>query len=195
MAARVVVLGVGSVLTGDDALGPTVVRTLAAGYDLGAEVEALDAGTPGMDLAALVGDAEAVIVVDTVLARGEPGTVAVYDRAQLLSRPLEPRVNPHAPGLLETLWALDFAGIGPSWVRLVGVVPARTDVGVGLSDPVRAAVPAALAAVVDALEELGVPPRPLDAPPPPDLWWEAAARGAFIPGSGTTSHAGNWADP
>jgi hydrogenase maturation protease len=182
-----VVLGVGSVLTGDDALGPTVVRMLSAGYDLGPDVEALDAGTPGMDLATLIGDAEALIVVDTVLAPGEPGSLATYDRAQLLSRPLEPRVNPHAPGLLETLWALDFAGMGPSWVRFVGVVPGRTDVGVGLTRAVQEALPRALDAVLAALAEAGFPATVDPTPSPPDLWWESAARGEFIPGSGTTA--------
>ena len=182
--ARVVVLGVGNVLTGDDALGPTVVRTLEAGWETGDEVDVLDGGTPGMDLASLIGDAEALIVVDTVASDGPPGSVHLYDRDALVSRPLAPRVNPHAPGLTETLLSMEMGGGGPREVLLVGIVPAATEVGVGLSAPVQAAVPRALRVVLEALAALGRSPRRRPDPPPPDLWWEAAARGAFLRGSG-----------
>ena len=180
----VVVLGIGNVLTGDDALGPTVVKTLEARWDLPEGVEALDAGTPGMDLVALAAGARRVIVVDTVLSDGPPGTLKVYDRDRLLSKPLTPRVNPHAPGLLESLFTLDLAGDGPTDVVLIGVVPARTDVGVGMSAAVEAAVPEAVARVVDLLGSWGLAPEPRDAAPEPDLWWERAARGVFLTGSG-----------
>jgi hydrogenase maturation protease len=184
-----VVIGIGNVLTGDDAFGPTVVKTLEAVWALPSGVEALDAGTPGMDLVALAAGASRVIVVDTVLSAGPPGTLRVYDRDQLLAKPLTPRVNPHAPGLVESLFTLDLSGDGPTDVLLVGVVPGPTDVGVGMSAEVVAAVPRVVDVIVAALRDWGLRPRRRAEPLEADLWWEVAARGAFIPGSARSIRA------
>lgn len=186
---RVVVLGIGNVLTGDDALGPTAVNTLAAEWELPADVEVLDAGTPGMDLVALATGAERVIVVDTVLSTGPAGTLRLYDREQLLGKPLTPRVNPHAPGLVESLFTLDLSGEGPVDVRLVGVVPDATDVGIGMSPAVTESVPRVVEAIVETLREWDIPVTRRPDPPAPDLWWQVAARGAFIEGSASPSRA------
>jgi hydrogenase maturation protease len=174
----VAVVGVGNVLTGDDALGPTVVRHLEATYELGEGVTVLDAGTPGADLAAHVAGLDALVVVDTVRAVGAPGTLVTYRGAELLRRPLAPRVNPHAPGLQETLLTLELTGGAPRDVLLVGVVPASVEVGIGMSPPVRRAVPEAIRAVLAELARLGVEARPRELPRPPDLWWEGGPSGA-----------------
>lgn len=168
---RVVVVGLGNVLTGDDAAGPTAVRVLDAEYEMPPQVEVVDAGTPGMDLASLLADADAAVVVDSVKGDEPPGTVKLYDRAALVARPLQPRTNPHAPGLVETLLSLDFLGLGPARVLLVGVVPGPVEVGVGLSPALSAAVPALVAAVTAELEGMGLPPLRREDPAPPDLWW------------------------
>lgn len=67
---------------------------------------------------------------------------------------------------------MEFSGSGPREVLLVGVIPGEVRTGVGLSEAVRAAVPAAVAEVVKDLARLGVAPRLCSAPGPPDLWWE-----------------------
>lgn len=182
-AGRIFVLGIGNVLTGDDALGPTVVNTLEAEWVLPPDVVVLDAGTPGMDLVALASGAERIIVVDTVLTDGPPGTLKVYDRETLLAKPLTPRVNPHAPGLIESLFTLDLSGDGPTGVCLIGVVPEATDVGIGMSDALTASVPRVIDVIVETLREWGVSVTPCPEPAPPDLWWQVAARDAFIEGS------------
>jgi hydrogenase maturation protease len=167
-----VVVGMGNVLTGDDALGPTVVRMLDALWTLPPYVETVDAGTPGMDLAGLLAEVDAAIVVDTVTGDEPPGTIKRYDREQLLSRPLQPRTNPHAPGLAETLFSLDLMEAGPGAVVLIGVIPKAVEVGTPLSCRVEAALPAAVAAVVRELASLGAPPSRRRPPVKPDLWWQ-----------------------
>ena len=166
------VVGLGNVLAGDDGLGPTVVRTFDALWEVPPGVALLDAGTPGMDLISHIRGAEALVVVDTVVASGAPGTLVLRRRDELLRAPLLPRVNPHAPGLRETLLTLDLLGDAPRDVLLVGVVPDRTDVGIGLSAPARRAVPEAVRTVARELTELGWPPARRPHPPEPDLWWE-----------------------
>jgi hydrogenase maturation protease len=169
---RTLVMGLGNVLMGDDGFGPYVVRVLESRYDFPEEVSVLDVGTPGLDLVPYLSGPEAVVIVDTVKADAPPGTMKRYDREAILKHPPQPRISPHDPGLKETLLTLDFAGQGPRDVTLVGTVPDSVGTGPGLSDPVRAAVGAAVESVLVELERLGVPARPKAEPRDPDVWWE-----------------------
>jgi hydrogenase maturation protease len=169
---RVAVLGLGNVLMGDDALGPYAVRLLEARYELPEQIPVLDLGTPGLDLLPYFEDAEALVVVDTVRSEAPPGTLRLYRRDEILKQPPRTRVSPHDPGLKETLLLLEFAGRGPREVLLVGVVPMRTLQGLGMSDPVRAALPAVQAEILRELERLGTPAIPRREPLTPDIWWE-----------------------
>src|SRR6266542_4976997 len=135
---RIGVLGIGNVLMGDDALGPYVVKVLEARYELPADVEVLELGTPGADLSLHLDGLDAAIVVDTVKLRGEPGELRLLDKAQLLSKKPILAASPHEPGLREALFTLQFRGGAPADVRLVGVIPAQVEMEVGLSPPVRA---------------------------------------------------------
>jgi hydrogenase maturation protease len=169
---RVAIIGIGNVLAGDDAVGPHVVRVLEAHHELPEGVEVVDAGTPGYDLTAFLPERDAVVLVDAVKAKGAPGEVRTFDKAALLARAPVLAISPHEPGVREALLNAEFMGVTPRVVRLVGVVPERTETGIGLSDPVRKAVPLAVAEVVRELAALGVA-LPLRTPPrAPDLWWE-----------------------
>lgn len=169
------VLGLGNVLMGDDAFGPSVIEAFTAAYDVPANVSVIDLGTPGLDLAPFLMGADAIIVIDTVRADGPPGTIHSYTRDRLLAHAPGLRLGPHDPGLTHTLLALQFAECGPEEVRLVGAVPSTTAPCARLSAPLRQAIPVAVAAVVHELERLGatVVPRPAAAPATP--WWERVA--------------------
>ncbi len=169
---RISIIGIGNVLAGDDAIGPTVVRVVEARYELPESVQVIDAGTPGYDLTAFLVGLDAVVLVDAVKAKGTAGEVRTYDKAGLLEKKPILALSPHEPGVREALLNADFMGVTPAVVRLVGVVPARTETGIGLSDAVRAAVPAAVAQVARELAALGVELRERAPPRPPDLWWE-----------------------
>jgi hydrogenase maturation protease len=170
--AHVAVIGIGNVLTGDDAVGPHVVRVLEARYELPQTVQVIDAGTPGYDLTAFLAGLDAALLVDSVKAKGAPGELRVYDRAELVSKPPVLALSPHEPGVREALLNADFMGVTPPLVKLVGVIPAATESGIGLSPAVRAAIPSAVARVADELRALGVDVRERTPPREPDLWWE-----------------------
>ena len=155
----VFVLGLGNVLMGDDGFGPYVARVFDELYELGAEAEVIDLGTPGLDLTPWLADASHVIVIDTIRMNDSPGTLRLYDKADIVRHAPFARVGPHDPGLKETLLTLDFAGRAPETVTLVGVVPAKVAMGTALSDPVANAVPAALTAIVDQLQRLNIAVR------------------------------------
>lgn len=173
MAPRIVVLGIGNVLMGDDAAGPHALKLLEAGFEFPAEVAVVEAGTPGLDLTVFLHGVEAALVVDAVHAKGAaPGEIRRYDREAILKGSPVLAMSPHEPGLREALLTMEFGGGGPREVRLLGVVPAGVETGAGLSEPVRAALPRLVEAVVAELTALGAPPRRRARPSQPDLWWE-----------------------
>lgn len=172
---RIGVFGIGNVLTGDDAVGPYVVKVIEAAYELPEEVMLLDAGTPGLDLTAYLADLDAVILVDAVKARGVPGELKVYDKAGLLAKSPVLAMSPHEPGVREALLNADFMGVAPKVAKLVGVIPGSVELGCMLTPEVRAAVPLAVARVLEELAALGVTATPRTPPLAPDVWWEKAS--------------------
>ena len=168
------VLGLGSVLMGDDAVGPYILHTLEAGWSFPAHVRLLDAGTPGLGFSSMLAGVEALVVLDAVNLNKAPGTVEVLSREDLFRSAPAPRTTPHDPGLAEALLALDLSGEGPLRLRVIGVQPGSVQKGTGLTPAVQAAVPVALAAVLDEMDALGAPGLPLATPRAPDIWWEQA---------------------
>ena len=175
------VLGLGNVLMSDDGFGPFVVRVLEAIYECPSGVEFVDVGTPGLDLTPYLLDSDAVIFVDTVTSRGEPGEIRLYDGGAILNVPPQTRTGGHDPALKEALLTVAAAGGGPASVTLVGAIPEWIATGVTLSPRLEAAVGPAVIAVVDALEALGVHPTRRVHPGPPQIWWaEATERSATL---------------
>jgi hydrogenase maturation protease len=149
--ARVMVVGIGNVLNSDDGLGPFVARTLLGGFDFPADVDVVDAGTPGLDLVSMLHGVEAAVLVDAVRDAGAPGDVKRYDRTSILEGGARTTMSPHEPGLRAALLTMEFRGGGPTEVVLWGAIPEGV-----LSD----------------LRRLGVEARPAPSPRDPQIWWE-----------------------
>lgn len=165
------VFGIGNVLVGDDAVGPTVIHHLTSLWDFPEEVIVEDLGTPSLDLAGRLGGIDVAIFVDAVSAQGEPGTIRVYTRDEILKHPPGLRISPHDPSLKETLLTSEFAGTGPREILLVGIIAGST-AAFGLTPAVSAAVPRAVEAVLAELSARGVhPERKSDGAIAP-AWWE-----------------------
>lgn len=170
IAAPVVVVGIGNVLLGDDGFGPTVVGMLGSQWELPPDVELVDAGTPGLDLAGHLCGREAVILVDAVLTDAA-GLCVLTGEELLRALALRPRVSEHDPALAEALAIAALVGEAPRHVRLVGVAPERCEVGVGLSPDVEAAAREAALAIVAMLAEWGIEARIRGSVATPELWW------------------------
>ena len=155
MTKRVAVYGIGNVLIGDDAAGPSVIRWLEANYEFGDGVLVEDIGTPSLDLAARMCGFDAIVFVDAVSAKGEPGELRQYTRPEIVKNPPSLRMSPHDPSLKETILLVDLLPDGPSYITLVGIIPESLE-QFGLSDPVEAAVPRAAERVLAELQHLGV---------------------------------------
>ena len=168
----ILLAGIGNVLTGDDAVGPTAVKLLEAWWELGPEVAVVEAGTPGMDLVLALEMKRCAIIVDAVRAPGTPGEIRCFDKAALLRQTSGLTLSPHEPGLQDALRRLEFFGTGPLEVAFIGVIPGTLETGVGLSAKVLAALPRVAERVLLELSKRGVTARPRRRPLAPDLWWQ-----------------------
>lgn len=152
---RILILGIGNLLLGDEAVGVRIVEALEQRYRLPAHVEVLDGGTSGMELMEIMADRDHLIVADAVLTGAAPGSIAVlYDEEipALFTR----KVSPHQLGLSDVLMALRLTDEFPRRLTLVGVVPESLEPGIGLTTVVSQAIEPALAQILLALEDSGV---------------------------------------
>jgi hydrogenase maturation protease len=154
----VLVAGIGNIFLGDDGFGPAVVQRLEEEGGLPAdvlpgEVRVTDYGIRGMHLAYdLLDPVDALILVDTVAAGDRPGDVVVLTVGP--DDLGDGDTDAHGMNPAAMLASLDRMGgtLPPTYV--VGCRPATVDEGIGLSPPVEAAVPAAIAAVREVLARL-----------------------------------------
>ncbi|WP_197320840.1 hydrogenase maturation protease [Saccharomonospora sp. NB11] len=163
MTSRVLIAGIGNVFHGDDGFGVEVVSRLST-RDLPPEAVVADYGIRGVHLAyeLLDGGYETTIFVDA-MQRGEaPGTVYVLDADPATGTPHTegPVLDAHGMHPAAVLALLRRLGGTPGRVYVVGCEPLTLDEGMGLSDPVAAAVDEAARRVRelvhDALERGGV---------------------------------------
>lgn len=182
---RTAILALGSVLMGDDAAGAHILRRLEAEYILPTEVERLDLGTPGPEIANIVEGLDALIVADTLRTpAAAAGEVRLLRRSEILRGREPDRLSPHDPSLRGALLAAGLLGKSPEEVLLVGIIPARTELGIGLSEPVREALPKAVSAVVGELARLGYRIRRRAIARYEAPWWERPqAVTAGLPGT------------
>ena len=167
---QIAIVGLGSILMGDDGVGPYTLKVLEGRWEFPDEVNVVELGTPGPEFGHVLLEWDRLIVIDSVKAKGEPGEVKLYDRDQILSQPAPQRMSPHDPSLRDALLTSDFVGEGPREVVLVGVVPAKVEMGTELSPEVAAALPEVEKRVLEVLADWDIEPTRRDEDAT-DVWW------------------------
>ena len=150
---RIVVLGIGNLLKGDDGVGVRVIEALEA-RNLPPEVELVDGGAGGLTLLVHFEGARALVIVDAVNLGAPPGTVRAFGLGDIEDAGLPVRFSLHEVGILPMLELARQLGQLPGEVRIIGVQPERFDLGDQLSEAVAAAVPEAVEVVMQELARL-----------------------------------------
>ncbi len=148
---RIVVLGLGNVLCGDDGLGPAVIAQMAR--DGGCDgVELLDGGTLGLSLLPILADADFAVLVDAIRHGGaKPGTLVRIDGDAVLPAVRE-RLSVHQIGVADLLDAARLTDRYPAQLVLLGLVPETIELGIGLSESLQRNVPALIEEIENVLE-------------------------------------------
>ena len=177
---KIRICGVGSVLLGDDAVGPYAARWIAANYEFGEGVEVEDLGTPGLDLIAYMTGIDVLILIDSVENREPAGTVTVYDKAEITRRRPAVRLDPHSPCITESIFIAELAGDGPEDIYLIGVTGEQLEVGAPLSASVRNAIPLAVETILERVVRHGGSYQKREVPVDAQIWWEQASIYAVV---------------
>lgn len=156
---RVLVLGIGNILLGDEGIGVRVVEALSARYRFPEGVQVVDGGTAGMGLLDLIAGQSHVIIVDAVKGGAEPGTI-VRLAGDAVPVGFRQRVSPHSLGLGDVLALLAILDQAPQQLVVIGIEPAGLDFGVGLSPIVASHLETLVNAVLAELAGLGLSPEP-----------------------------------
>ena len=156
MTARILVAGIGNIFLGDDGFGPEVMRHVV-GQPLDADVRPVDYGIRGMHLAYdLLEDWRALVLVDALPDRGAPGTLHVFEADHETLSPTA-GLEAHSMDPAAVFATLRALGGTPPHTIVIGCEVENIDEGMGLSAPVAAAVPRAVAALNERARRPGRP--------------------------------------
>jgi hydrogenase maturation protease len=122
-AKRILVLGLGNLLLGDEGIGIHVVRQLQS-MPLPPEVEVIDGGTGGFELLVHCRGKRKIIIVDAIKITAEPGAVFRFAPEEV-SEPWRPAFSAHESGVYELLHFCK-ALVPPPEVTIYGVAPQET---------------------------------------------------------------------
>ena len=148
------VLGVGNVLLRDEGVGVRVVERLRSSPEplpVGARI--VDGGTLGLDLLPLIEEARGLILVDAIDLQAAPGTVVIL-RGRDVERAFGGHVSADQIGVGDLVSVCRLTDILPDELALVGIQYAEIEVGRELSEPVLAALPAAVTAIREELRRM-----------------------------------------
>lgn len=159
-APRILALGLGNILCGDDGFGIHAIERLYEDHDFSANVRVMDGGTQGQTLYGPVTAADCLLVFDAADFGLAPGGIAVREGEGVPLWLGARKLSPHQSGFMEVLALAELANGLPATRVLIGCQPLAVEFGQGISAPVREAVGPAVALGVERLRGMGAEVRP-----------------------------------
>jgi len=159
---RILVLGIGNILMMDEGVGNRIATDLEANYRFPDDVRVMDAATMGLGMMHLFRGVEFLLVADAVDGTGHPAGTVVRVSPEDFA-PNQVMHSLHDVRFVDVLKAAQMIDLMPEadciGVQVENMSP--VELHIGLTAPVEAALPRALAAVLYVLEERGVAAEPL----------------------------------
>ena len=155
----VLVLGIGNLVMGDDAVGVIVAQRLQQGYRFPDNVEVVDGGTLGLDLLPKLENITNLIMIDAVETGQKAGT-CVRLCGEELPIALETKVSPHQMGLKDLLAVSELTGHSPQEMVLIGVQPGSIEMEIGLTAEVEVQLERIISNVLSELSDWGIEVTP-----------------------------------
>lgn len=155
---KILVLGIGNLLFGDEGIGVHFVNYIEKKYAFEGqhEIELLDGGTLAQRLIPIIVEYDHLIVIDTINAPGvKAGEVYFFD-FDAVPDAVDWQGSAHEVEMLQTLNMMDLAGDRPP-TMIMGVVPTIIEITeFSLSEAVADAVPLMEKTLLDHLHTLGI---------------------------------------
>ncbi|AWB09713.1 hydrogenase maturation protease [Thermodesulfobium acidiphilum] len=147
---KILVIGIGNELQGDDGLGVHVIKELKK-VSLPDEVDLLAGGTSGPDLIVYFEGVDFAIFVDAVRGGNKPGTIYKY-KPEEMKYQKSIALSPHQIGIPETLSLAEFVGKKPKRSIFFGMEPMNLEFSMELSEPVKEKLPRLVKLIVEEID-------------------------------------------
>lgn len=131
---RLLVLGIGNYLCGDDGIGPILAERLMSQYVDDQDVDIMNGGTIGLGLLYLFENYASVLFLDAVDIGAKPGTVYKYTPDDLEHPQGGERVSVHQSDPCELLMYAKAIGSVPNNVVILGIQVDNINCSIGLSE-------------------------------------------------------------
>ena len=151
---RILVLGLGNTLLGDDGVGVHAVRDLQRDGVGHRGVTLLDGGTLSFTLDTEIEQTSHLIVIDAAQLNRAPGEVQVFEGGRMdafVGRSKKSSV--HEVSLVDLLAMATLGGHLPQWRALIGIQPLQIHWSGELSDPVQQALAPACGAAREIVKK------------------------------------------
>jgi hydrogenase maturation protease len=154
MPENILILGVGNLLCGDDAVGVLVAQALQKRADLPPHVTVVDGGTDGIGLIPLLEAYSQVIIVDAVLMDEPPGTIRrlVWQDVRLIGH--ERPLSLHQSDLADALLLAEALHCLPRTLVIYGVQPHNRGWDESLSLEVQHALPVLMTTLIEEVRRM-----------------------------------------
>jgi hydrogenase maturation protease len=151
---RILVLGVGNILLGDEGTGVRVIEKLEDEYIFSENVRLYDGGTLGLRLLDPIFESDYAVVVDIVRGGGAPGTIYRILEDDLPKK-IPYKSSLHELNMVETLIYAEELGNRPTAV-VIGVEPGDwSSWSTELTEPVRNRMEDIVTAVLEEIAKAG----------------------------------------
>lgn len=159
MKKRVLILGVGNVLLGDEGFGVHAMRYLAERYHWPDSVRLIDGATLGLMLMGELMDCDVAVILDIATAGNPPGTFYEGD-ADALGKSLTLPQSMHQTGIKDVLISCELAGYAPEALLFCMEPYNYQIIRAGLTEEASARLPEFCRMVVERLREKGIEAMP-----------------------------------
>ncbi len=145
---KTLIIGIGSILKGDDGIGPRVIDELEK-YSLPDNITLERGDLSGVDLIKFFPEFERVIIVDAADMKEPPGEVRVFNFDQIKESTFSDSFSTHGMALLETLTLSEALDMSPE-IIIIGVQPENVSYSLKLSGLIESRI----AYIIKTLKEL-----------------------------------------
>ncbi len=136
----ILILGIGNTLLRDEAVGVRVIERLQGRLPQSEQLQILDGGTLGFDLAVPIEQADVLVVVDAANLGAHPGIMRVFENEEMDDYFGRCASSVHELGVREVLDMVRLTNRLPQRRLLLGIQPEVVEWGEELSPKVAASV-------------------------------------------------------
>ncbi len=151
MINKVLVLGIGNYLMGDEGVGVHAIHALSKA-ELSGNVDLIDGGTGSFDLMPILAKYPVAIFIDATMDGAEPGTIrTLYPK---FAADFPKVLSAHDVGLKDMIDALEFKGELPKIILVTVAITEMIPMSIELTPKVKESMPKLVEVVKDVISKI-----------------------------------------